>query len=131
MLFTSTQILRFDIAENGGLSALPHVAMWLFNLFLSWIMERLRRNNTIKQSTVRKICTGISFLLPAICLVAVSFSGCNRLVVVISIGVMFVSGMYCGYLVNHEEIVPNYAGILISLTYRRLNLRKLRLGHNS
>ncbi|KAK2713801.1 sialin-like [Artemia franciscana] len=112
------QILRFDIAENAGLSALPHVAMWLFNLFLSWIMERLRRNNTIKQSTVRKICTGISFLLPAICLVAVSFSGCNRLVVVILmiIGVMFVSGMYCGYLVNHVDIAPNYAGILIGLT---------------
>ncbi|XP_065574640.1 sialin-like isoform X2 [Artemia franciscana] len=112
------QILRFDIAENASLSALPYLAMWVFSIILSSIMDKLRKDGIIDQTAARKICTGISSLLPAICLVAVSFSGCNRpaAVALMTVGVMFVSGMYCGHLTNHVDIAPNYAGTLMALT---------------
>lgn len=86
--------------------------MWVFSLILSFIMDKLCKDGIIDQTTARKICTGISSFLPAICLIAVVFSGCNRpaAVALMTVAVMFVSGMYCGYLTNHVDIAPNYAG---------------------
>ena len=33
-----------------------------------------------------------------------------------TIGTMFVAGTYCGFLTNHLDIAPNYAGTLMALT---------------
>lgn len=57
-------------------------------------------------------------MLPAACFVGVSFAGCDRQVAValMTLGTMFVAGMYCGFLTNHVDIAPNYAGTLMALT---------------
>lgn len=33
-----------------------------------------------------------------------------------TVGTMFVAGMYCGFLTNHVDIAPNYAGTLMAFT---------------
>jgi ACS family sodium-dependent inorganic phosphate cotransporter len=33
-----------------------------------------------------------------------------------TLGTMFIAGMYCGFLSNHIDIAPNYAGTLMALT---------------
>ena len=57
-------------------------------------------------------------LLPAACFVGVSLVGCHRqaAVALMTIGTMFVAGTYCGFLTNHLDIAPNYAGTLMALT---------------
>lgn len=51
-------------------------------------------------------------------LLGVSYVGCNRIMAVIlmTIGVTCIGGMYCGFLANHIDIAPNYAGTLVALT---------------
>ena len=60
----------------------------------------------------------IATVMPAACFVGVSLVGCNRqaAVALMTIGTMFVAGMYCGFLTNHVDIAPNYAGTLMALT---------------
>lgn len=53
-----------------------------------------------------------------ICLIGVSYVGCNRAlaVVLMTIGVTCIGGMYCGFLSNHIDIAPNFAGTLVAIT---------------
>lgn len=57
-------------------------------------------------------------LLPAACFVGVCLAGCDRnaAVALMTLGTMFMAGMYCGFLSNHIDIASNYAGTLMALT---------------
>ncbi len=56
--------------------------------------------------------------MPAACFIGVSLVGCDRqaAVALMTLGTMFIAGMYCGFLTNHVDIAPNYAGTLMALT---------------
>ncbi|XP_025836852.1 putative inorganic phosphate cotransporter [Agrilus planipennis] len=118
------QILRFDIDQNGVLSALPYLAMWLFSMLAGQIADYLVTRKQFRIVIVRKIMNGIGQYSPAICLVAASYTGCNRALTValLTIGVGFNGGIYSGFKVNHLDISPRFAGILMSFTNCAANL---------
>ncbi|CAH2017129.1 unnamed protein product [Acanthoscelides obtectus] len=53
-----------------------------------------------------------------ICFIILCYIGCHRnmAVVVMTIAVMSIGGMFCGFLSNHIDIAPNFAGTLMALT---------------
>lgn len=51
-----------------------------------------------------------------ICLMAVSYADQFGAVVLMTIAVTFIGGMYSGFLANHIDIAPNFAGTLVALT---------------
>jgi len=55
---------------------------------------------------------------PAIALIAASYTGCNPplTVALLTIGVGLNGGIYSGFKVNHLDISPRFAGILMSFT---------------
>uniref|UniRef100_A0A1B0EX30 Putative inorganic phosphate cotransporter n=1 Tax=Lutzomyia longipalpis TaxID=7200 RepID=A0A1B0EX30_LUTLO len=83
------QVLRFSIKENGILSALPYLAMWLFSMFISVIADWMISSNRFSHTSTRKIINSIGQYGPAICLVIASFTGCDRVLTVamLTIGV--------------------------------------------
>ncbi|XP_034257092.1 sialin [Thrips palmi] len=111
-------ILHFSIKENAGLSALPFLLMWLFSMFLGRLWEWCQKRGSLSTSSSRKISTLIASLVPALCLLAVCFVGCNKPIVVMlmSVSVMSVGGMFSGFLSNHIDIAPNFAGTLMAIT---------------
>lgn len=64
---------------------------------------------------------------PAIALVAASFTGCDRwlTVAILTVGVGLNGGIYSGFKVNHLDISPRFAGILMSFTNCLANLAGL------
>jgi len=111
------KILKFDLKSNALLSAVPYLSMWLFGIFYgnraSWAVAK----GYVTVTTVRKVATAMASVTPAICLVAVTFTCDQTLaVVLLTIGVTGISGMYSGFLTNHIDIANNYAGTLIALT---------------
>lgn len=111
-------ILRFNISENAGLSAVPYLSLWLFSVVWSNRLDWAKSKGWITTTTVRKLSTAVGSLLPALCFVGVSFAGCDRqaAVALMTLGTMFIAGMYCGFLSNHIDIASNYAGTLMALT---------------
>ncbi|XP_020287539.1 putative inorganic phosphate cotransporter isoform X2 [Pseudomyrmex gracilis] len=85
------QILKFDISSEKSL---------------------------ITVTTSRKIGTLFASLVPMLCLIKLSYIGCNRILAVLlmTIGVTCIGGMYCGFLANHIDIAPNFAGSLVAAT---------------
>lgn len=72
----------------------------------------------IKRITARKISTVISTIVPGVCLVGMCFIGCLHYtaVVIMSVGIIAGGASYCGFLSNHMDISPNFAGTLMALT---------------
>ncbi|EFX81022.1 hypothetical protein DAPPUDRAFT_211483 [Daphnia pulex] len=111
-------ILRFNISQNAGLSAIPYVSLWIFSIIWSNRLDWAKGKGWISTTTVRKLSTAVGSLLPAACFIGVSLVGCDRqaAVALMTLGTMFIAGMYCGFLTNHVDIAPNYAGTLMALT---------------
>ncbi|XP_028136345.2 putative inorganic phosphate cotransporter isoform X1 [Diabrotica virgifera virgifera] len=121
------QIHHFSIKDNGVLSALPYLAMWIFSIFISHVADFMLTKPYFSHTLVRKIINGIGQYGPAIALVAVSFTGCDKwlTVAILTIGVGLNGGIYSGFKVNHLDISPQFAGILMSFTNCMANLAGL------
>lgn len=54
----------------------------------------------------------LASLVPAACLLALCYVGCARgaAVALTALGVTCIGGMFCGFLSNHIDIAPNFAG---------------------
>ncbi|KAF7273182.1 putative inorganic phosphate cotransporter isoform X2 [Rhynchophorus ferrugineus] len=121
------QVLHFSIKDNGFLSALPYLAMWLFSIFISHVADFMLTKPYFTITVVRKIINGIGQYGPAIALFTAAFTGCDRwlTVAVLTIGVGLNGGIYSGFKVNHLDISPQFAGVLMSFTNCLANLAGL------
>ncbi|XP_065487352.1 sialin isoform X2 [Caloenas nicobarica] len=112
------EILRFDAQENGFLSALPYFGCWLCIILSGQIADYLREKQNFSTVCVRKCFTLIGMIGPAVFLVAAGFIGCNYALAVAFVTVSTTLGGFCtsGYSINHLDIAPSYAGILLGIT---------------
>lgn len=111
-------ILKFDIQSNAALSAVPFLCMWIFTMILANILDALRTRNIITTTFARKFATFLASVPPSICLIGVTYVGCNTdlAVALLTLGTMFVGGMYSGFLSNHIDIAPPFAGTLMGIS---------------
>ncbi|KAL0821560.1 hypothetical protein ABMA28_005012 [Loxostege sticticalis] len=116
--FYMKQVLKFNMTENAVSTALPFLSLWIFSMALSRTLDWLRGRNLITTTTARKIGTLFASAVPAVCLLALCYIGCNRgaAVALMTIGVTSIGGMFCGFLSNHIDIAPNFAGTLMAMT---------------
>ncbi|XP_055546262.1 sialin [Wyeomyia smithii] len=116
--FYMKQVLQFNIKENAVVTAFPFLTMWFFSMALSKTLDALRARGTINTTIARKIATLIASVVPMCCLLALCYIGCQRglAVALMSIGITSIGGMFCGFLSNHIDIAPNYAGTLMAIT---------------
>ncbi|XP_025995967.2 putative inorganic phosphate cotransporter isoform X2 [Solenopsis invicta] len=121
------QILHFSIKKNGIYSALPYLAMWIFSMLISHVADWMISSERFTHTLTRKIVNSIGQYGPALALIAASYTGCNAwlTVTIITIGVGLNGGIYSGFKVNHLDISPRFAGILMSFTNCIANLAGL------
>lgn len=116
--FYMKQVLKFNMTENAVTTALPFLSLWIFSIALSRTLDWLREKGVITTTTARKIATLFASAVPAACLLSLCYIGCNRIaaVVLMALGITSIGGMFCGFLSNHIDIAPNFAGTLMAIT---------------
>lgn len=116
--FYMKQVLKFNITENAVTTAIPFLTLWIFSLCLSRTLDYLKAQGKITTTTSRKIGTLFASLVPMVCLLGLCYVGCHHSVAVglMALGVTCIGGMFCGFLSNHIDIAPNFAGTLMALT---------------
>lgn len=143
--FYMKQVLRFNIKENALGTSLPFFTLWLFSMALSKTLDKLRARGTITTTLARKVATLFASAVPMVCLFALCYIGCQRTLAVIimgfgtlrilaqvynyinylicvfyfvfaTTGITSIGGMFCGFLSNHIDIAPSYAGTLMAIT---------------
>lgn len=101
--------------------------MWVFSIFISNVADWMIIKKNISHTVTRKIINSIGEFGPALALVIASFTGCNPTLTVflLTMGVGLNGGIYSGFKVNHLDISPRFAGILMSFTNCLANLAGL------
>lgn len=112
------QVLRFNIKENGFLSALPYLCCFPVGLLSGVLADFLQERRLLSTTAVRKIFTVSGMVFPAVFLVATAFIGCDyRWAVAFLTVSSALSGIIsAGFSMNHLDIAPRYAGILLGIT---------------
>lgn len=110
-------VLKFKLAQNAFLTALPFLCMWVFTMFFGKTLDTLKSKDIITITTARKIATGIASAVPLVCFVALCYVDSQVAgVALMTIAITGIGGMFCGFLSNHIDIAPNYAGTLVAVT---------------
>lgn len=112
------QIQHFNMSNNGFLSALPYLVMYLFSIAYSQMMGWLTRSGRVSIVNVRRISMAIGGYVPMLALIALCFVGCDRTmaILVLCIAVGACGAIYSGYMCSHVDLAPRYAGMLMGLT---------------
>ena len=108
-------VLKFPIKENAVYTATPFLTLWFFSIFISKTLDSLRAKDVISTTTARKTATLIASFIPMCCMFALCHIGCNKMaaVVIAGVGVTSIGAMFSGFLSNHIDLSPNFAGKFI------------------
>ncbi|EDW02611.1 GH19794 [Drosophila grimshawi] len=112
-------VLNKDIKSNALLSALPYFAMFCMCFILSAIAMQLNKRNCISTLTSRKLFNTIGLWVPMLALIGLGYVGSdqsNLAVILLTVTVGFNASCYLGQQINHIDLSPNFAGILMGIT---------------
>ncbi|XP_065767726.1 sialin isoform X3 [Muntiacus reevesi] len=104
--------------QNGFLSAVPYLGCWLCMILSGQAADNLRARWSFSTLWVRRVFTLIGMIGPAVFLVAAGFIGCDYSLAVAFLTISTTLGGFCssGFSINHLDIAPSYAGILLGIT---------------
>ncbi len=111
------EVLKFDLSEGSTLAALPHLVMTIIVPLGGQLADYLRRNEILSTTNVRKIFNCGGFGGEAVFLLLVAYTTDETLVIVYLILAVGSSGFaISGFNVNHLDIAPRYASILMGIS---------------
>ena len=65
------------ILQNGFITSLPHILLWLFSISVGTIADWLIERKIMSITSIRRLCNSIGFFGPAIGLTMLGLAGCN------------------------------------------------------
>ncbi|XP_011308742.1 putative inorganic phosphate cotransporter isoform X2 [Fopius arisanus] len=111
-------VLGFDITENGLKSALPYLAMLFLTFPVSYLSDWAQTKG-LSRGASRKICNTIGHWGPGLALIGICFvspGDTTTPVILLVIAGGLNVGAVCGFQINHMDLSPNYAGLLMAFT---------------
>ncbi|GAB6029806.1 hypothetical protein CHUAL_005518 [Chamberlinius hualienensis] len=113
-----SEVFNFDISEGGVLGALPHLVMTVVVPIGGHLADMLRQKQILSTSSVRKIFNCGGFGMEAIFLLVVGLTknDSTAAITALTLAVGFSGFAISGFNVNHLDIAPRYAGILMGIS---------------
>nr|XP_042911231.1 putative inorganic phosphate cotransporter isoform X1 [Parasteatoda tepidariorum]XP_042911232.1 putative inorganic phosphate cotransporter isoform X2 [Parasteatoda tepidariorum] len=113
-----SNVLHFDLKNNGILSGLPWLTMTLCSILASLTADTIRASGRLEITTIRKLMTSIAIFLPGVCVLSIAFIGCHPIIIVavLCLSFGFNGFIFSGVLVNHVDMSPQFAGTLFGIT---------------
>ncbi|XP_041361224.1 sialin-like [Gigantopelta aegis] len=111
-------ILKFDMKSIGFLSGMPYLLSWFIQMVSSYFADYLRANHYLSTQRTRQLFTTAGFLIPAVLIVGVGYTGCDHTLAVVLLALTLGTSALTtpGYVVNPLDIAPKFAGILLGIT---------------
>ncbi|KAI5723882.1 hypothetical protein M8J76_012234 [Diaphorina citri] len=113
-----SEVIGLSVAENGVLSALPFLIMWLVSMSSSALADYFIARDILSRTNVRKVFATLGAVLPGVGALAASYVGCNTSMVAIcfTIGMAFMGFCYASIRVNPIDLSPNFSGTIMALS---------------
>ncbi|XP_030745507.1 vesicular glutamate transporter 1 [Sitophilus oryzae] len=111
------EAFKTTTAQNASLGALPHFLMTLVVPAGGIMADRLRKKGILNTTQVRKLFNCGGFGLEATFFLAMAYSHTTlQGMTALTIGVAFSGFAISGFNVNHLDVAPRYASILMGLS---------------
>uniref|UniRef100_A0AAX7SN95 Vesicular glutamate transporter 1 n=1 Tax=Astatotilapia calliptera TaxID=8154 RepID=A0AAX7SN95_ASTCA len=111
------EVFGFEISKVGIVSALPHLVMTIIVPIGGQIADYLRCNHIMTTTNVRKLMNCGGFGMEATLLLVVGFSHTKGIAITFLVLAVGFSGFaISGFNVNHLDIAPRYASILMGIS---------------
>ncbi|XP_066439705.1 vesicular glutamate transporter 2 [Eleutherodactylus coqui] len=111
------EVFGFEISKVGMLSAVPHLVMTIIVPIGGQIADFLRTKNILSTTSVRKIMNCGGFGMEATLLLVVGYSHSKGVAISFLVLAVGFSGFaISGFNVNHLDIAPRYASILMGIS---------------
>ncbi|CAM4724094.1 unnamed protein product [Leuciscus chuanchicus] len=111
------EVFKFEISKVGIISALPHLVMTIVVPIGGQLADYLRTHNLMTTTNVRKLMNCGGFGLEATFLLVVGFSHTKGVAISFLVLAVGFSGFaISGFNVNHLDIAPRYASILMGIS---------------
>ncbi|XP_033883100.3 vesicular glutamate transporter 3-like [Acipenser ruthenus] len=111
------EVFGFAISKVGLLSAVPHLVMTIVVPFGGQLADFLRSRKILSTTTVRKIMNCGGFGMEATFLLVVGYSHTRGVAISFLVLAVGFSGFaISGFNVNHLDIAPRYASILMGIS---------------
>ncbi|KAH9523362.1 hypothetical protein Btru_039833 [Bulinus truncatus] len=111
--------LKFDIEQNGLLSALPYVCQAVASIGAGILADVIIEKGWMSTTKVRRSAQLIAFLGTSAGLAVVGQLTCEQrslAVVILCVSTICNSFNRAGFMVNHLDLAPSYSGIIYGLT---------------
>lgn len=109
--------LHFDLSRAGFVSALPYLVIMITAQIGGNIADCLRRKKIMSTTNVRKLFNSLGFIAQGLCLVIAGYTRDWLTAVIALTFSVGIGGLaYSGFFVNHLDIAPPYAGILMGIS---------------
>lgn len=98
---------------------MPYFAMWLLCLVFSQLSDFITNRHYVSNSVARKLFNSIGHWGPAATLIALGYMTKEQstlAVVLLTLSVAMNGAASVGYLINHMDLSPNFAGTLMGIT---------------
>ncbi|CAG0893296.1 unnamed protein product [Darwinula stevensoni] len=111
------QCFDFDLGKIGTLAAVPHLVMTVIVPFGGRFADFLRERRILSTTNVRKIFNCGGFGMEAVFLLVVAYStDPTTAIFALTLAVGFSGFAISGFNVNHLDIAPRYASILMGMS---------------
>ncbi|XP_074036873.1 putative inorganic phosphate cotransporter isoform X2 [Leptinotarsa decemlineata] len=112
------KVMKFDIKSNGLLSAAPYLGFFFITGICGVLADYVINKAIFSISTTRKIFTASASVIPAAALMILSFLPDDARALSVTMLIVAIAsnaGINAGFNVNHIDLSPKYAGILVAL----------------
>lgn len=112
-----SEVIGLSVSENGVLSALPFLTMWMVSMGSSVSADFLIARKIMTRTAVRKIFGSIGAIMPGVGALAASYIGCSKVGVstLFTIGMALMGFCYASLRVNSIDLSPNFSATLMAL----------------
>lgn len=117
-------ILHFNIEKSGFMSSAPQLLQCAVALLMASVADYVVRKGIASTNFVRKFWNSMSGFGYTLGLIGVCLSGCNSTMNVAFFMLSIAVGgfAYCGYMLSHLDLSPEYAGTLMGVSNTISNL---------
>ncbi|KAI7731342.1 hypothetical protein M8C21_033513, partial [Ambrosia artemisiifolia] len=109
--------LKFSLQEMGSSKMMPYLNMFVFSNIGGIIADHLVTKRLLSVTNTRKVLNTVGFLVSAFSLMALPlFRTSDGVVFCSSMALGFLALGRAGFAVNHMDIAPRYAGIVMGVS---------------
>jgi MFS transporter, ACS family, solute carrier family 17 (sodium-dependent inorganic phosphate cotransporter), other len=112
-----SDILGFDLANSGFIAAIPYITLAIILFIAGFFADWLQVRKILTTSQVRRYFNCTALISQTIFLILAAYvKNTTAIIVCITFGAALGALSICGFGVNHLDIAPQYASVLMGIS---------------